>query len=213
MLKKIILIPLISFVLVLVAADLGIKYVAQLGVAKELQSTLHLTARPDVSLSGFPFLYHVVKGNFDSAGLKAGPGLASGVPFHSVTLTLQHVQFATGKLATGKGGPIQADAGTGTVGMTGRGVTKVLRDRGIPVTVQFIGTKAVLSNAQLGKVSAGVSVSAGMLLLVPASGQSAFSLRLPPLIKDIRYTGVKLAGGVAFVSFRLDHPKFEVPKI
>jgi hypothetical protein len=211
MLKKIILIPLISFAILLTGADFGIKYVAQIGVAKELQRTLHLTAQPDVSLSGFPFLYHVVKGTFDSTSLKAGPGVAGGVPFHSVDLTLVHVRFATGKLATGKGGPIQADGGTGTVGMTGKGVTKVLRDRGVPVTVQFIGTKAVVSNAQLGKVSARVSLSGGMLVLSPTAGAS-FSLRLPPVIRNIRYTAVKLSGGIAMVTFRLDHPTFEVPK-
>jgi LmeA-like phospholipid-binding len=70
------LIALTALVVVVVAADFGLRLLAEYSVGRGLQNALSLSERPSVSMDGFPFIPELVTGNVDDAGqrmVKRGP--------------------------------------------------------------------------------------------------------------------------------------------
>jgi LmeA-like phospholipid-binding len=65
------LVVLLVFLVLLVAADRIGNYLAERTAAKTLQSSQHLPNRPDVDVAGFPFLTQLAAGNFDQVTVTA----------------------------------------------------------------------------------------------------------------------------------------------
>ena len=90
------LITLVVLAVLLVAADFGARAYAEHRAATAVQSELGLPAPPDVSIEGFPFLWHAVQGSYPeviitASGVDEGalPGTSARVDLTTVTLPLR----------------------------------------------------------------------------------------------------------------------------
>src|SRR6266508_2677854 len=78
----------------LVAADFGLRVVAQYLVARQLQTSLVLQDRPKVSFGGWPFVTELVGGKLASVTVEARGSITSDqFPVQSVDATLRDVSF------------------------------------------------------------------------------------------------------------------------
>jgi hypothetical protein len=90
------LIILVVLAVLLVAADFGARAFAESKTADAVQSELELTAVPDVSIEGFPFLMHAVQGQYPQVVVTSGnidngllPGMRAVANLYQVALPLQ----------------------------------------------------------------------------------------------------------------------------
>jgi len=105
------LVALGVLVVVLVAADFGLRALAQHWVAGQLQSSLRLEERPSVSLGGFPFLPRLATGRFPSVDVESHGSLkASEFPLAGIEVTLRDVRFSADQLLFGNKATIRAAA-------------------------------------------------------------------------------------------------------
>lgn len=90
------LITLVVLVVLLVAADFGARAYAEYRAASAIQTELGLTQSPDVSIDGFPFLWHAVQGSYPQVTVNAAdvddgrlPGTQARVVLTTVALPLR----------------------------------------------------------------------------------------------------------------------------
>lgn len=89
------LITLVVLAVLLIAADFGARAYAEYRTAEAVRTELGLTQNPDVSIEGFPFLWHAVQGSYPAVILTATnvderllPGTTVRVDLNTVTLPL-----------------------------------------------------------------------------------------------------------------------------
>jgi hypothetical protein len=103
------LITLVVLAVLLVAADFGARAFAESKTATAVQSELGLTAAPDVSIEGFPFLLHAFQGQYPQVVITAGnidngllPGMRAVANLYQVALPLQDaINGSTSNLTAG----------------------------------------------------------------------------------------------------------------
>ena len=206
------LIALAVLVAVLVAADFGLRVLADYWVGRELQGSLSLSQRPSVSIGGFPFLPELVSGNVASVTVHAKGSVSEGkLPVHEVTLTLQDVSFSPSQLLAGGGGTIRASTGDGTAQFT-EGDLNAALGASVPVTIRFRGGRIVVRVNQGGQqFSAEPSISGGRLVLTPTQGSlPAVSIDLPKIVEGITYRKVRIEGDTATLTFTLRKATFDI---
>lgn len=185
-----------------VAADFGARALADAGVSKELQTSLQLSSKPDVSLGGFPFIPKLVSGRFDTVEATARRFSSGGVRFARVDLTLRDVTTSTWRLLRGTDAKIGIGSGKGTATMTAQDVSDALRSAGLAVAVTFEpGRVVVRSTATSLEGSATPALRHGALVLRSRGLPSSVRIPLPAVVPGLRYTGVTIAGSRAVLSF------------
>jgi hypothetical protein len=203
-----------ALLMLLVAADAGLRALSQYYVSRSIQSSLELDERPSVSLGGFPFAVRLFSGDLPSVSVRARNVIADGVRLDRVDLTLRGVDLSAAKVLSTSDRSIHAESGDGTATMTAEDLTKALDDQGVPVTIEFSGGDALVSASGLpGAVEASVELSGASLVLKPISADLpiAVSLMLPEVVSGIRYTSVHIDGSVVTLSFTLTNPDFTLP--
>jgi hypothetical protein len=195
----------------LVGADFALRFLGQYWVARELQGKLELSTRPDVSLEGFPFIPHLISGEFDQVRLHSGPTQVKGIELEAVELDLRQVRFSSRQLVAGGEATIRGEEGGGRITLTGRAVTEALNRANIPLRVRFVDGQVGIGSPQLGiEGRAELSTSDGRLVLTPAGFPRIFSFPLPELVPGVDYTTAEVQGSEAEVAFSVDNPMFEV---
>lgn len=104
------LVSLLVLAVLLVLADRGAALLAGRLVADRLQSTAQLSARPDVTLEGFPFLTQAVRGRYESVRVVATDLPAGSMRLARLTATLQGVQVPLSEVVTGAVDRVPVDA-------------------------------------------------------------------------------------------------------
>jgi hypothetical protein len=207
--RRAVLFWIIFLVAMLVAADFGIRVVAQYVVARELQSALALKDRPKVSFGGWPFLPELVAGKITSVTVGAQGAVTSAqFPVQGVDLTLQDVGFSLGELVSGGGQKITAKTGQGIITMTEQDLNAALpQDLGI--TVDLKDGKVLLKSSQVkGSLEATVRISKGQLVLEIGS-LPAIDLPLPTLADGLTFTDVNVSGASVTLTFDLKDATFQ----
>jgi hypothetical protein len=207
--RRAVLFWILFVVVLLVAADYGVRVVSQYVVAHELQTAMALQERPKVSLGGWPFLTELVTGDIDSVTVSAkGSVTTDQVSVQGLDLDLRDVRFSLGDLFAGGGQKITADSGEGTVTMTEDDINAALPDD-LGVTVDLKNGKVLLKSDQVkGNVQATVRVSQGQLLL-ESDELPAIELDLPELAKGLTFTKVSIDGDAATFTLDLQDATFE----
>jgi LmeA-like phospholipid-binding len=180
---------------VLVAADFGLRLIAQYWVARSVQGGLGLSQRPSVSLGGFPFLVRLMTGELPSVDVEASGALvAERVPLHDVSLSLRHVHFSPGDLVVGDRATIRAGEGDGTITMTEQDVNQALPAT-VPVIVRLGGGGVTVVSGGV-TVRSQLSLSDDRLVLEPVESSLPImvSVRLPELVEGLTYTQVSSGG-------------------
>ena len=197
--------------LLLVGADFGLRFLGEYWVARELQAKLELSTRPDVSLEGFPFIPHLLSGEFTEVRLRSGPTEVKGIRLVRVKLDLRQVRFSSGQLVPGRQATIRGEEGDGDITLTGAAITEAFNRANVPLRVRFVDGQVGIGSPQLGlEGRAELSTSEGRLVLTPAGFPRIFSFPLPELVPGVAYTTAEVRGSEAEVSFEVDNPTFEV---
>ncbi|HEY3210265.1 MAG TPA: DUF2993 domain-containing protein [Actinomycetota bacterium] len=200
-------------VFLLVSADVGLRLVAQYWVARAVQGSLGLDERPSVSLDGFPFLLRLATGDIPSVSVELdGSSTVEQLPIHDVSLSLRDVRFSPGDLVVGDRTTIRAEHGEGTMTMTEEDVNRALPAT-LPVTVRLEdGGVTVVAEGRT--VRTRLLLSDGKLVLEPAQGSLplSVSVRLPELVPGISYTGVRVDGATAVLTFTLENATFRIAR-
>ncbi|HEX8099528.1 MAG TPA: DUF2993 domain-containing protein [Actinomycetota bacterium] len=205
------LVFLVILGLILVVADFALKAVGEYFVARELRVKLGLAHNPSVSLISFPFIPHLVSGDFDTVQITSKDNSIRGINVESFRLNLHDVRFAPRQLVTGKDATIRGREGDGRLEITGEAVTEALNRAGVPLRVRFEGGEVIIGSPQLHiEGRAELSTSNGRLVLTPAGFPRFFSLSLPQFIRGLEYTGAKVHGSNAELTYRVAEPTFEV---
>lgn len=153
---------LIVLALLLVAADRIGALVAERAVASKVQSSQHLTNRPDVHIEGFPFLTQVIANHYKAIKLDAKQ-LTVGTQDKRVALQALDARL-TGVRATGRFSGVTAEQVTATAQI---GYSELSRLLGVPLSYQAGGrvqarqSVTVLGQTITGTVSAVVTVPGG----------------------------------------------------
>ena len=207
---------LIGFVLVLaalyVAADFGARALAGAGVARELQTSLELSSKPDVSLGGFPFIPKLVSGHFDTVTVSANGFSSGGVRFAGVDLTLHDVKTSTWRVLRGADTTIAVGGGEGSATMTAADASAALRSAGLPLSVTFHDGKIAVAASTGGSPAVPVTavVRHGALLLRSGGLPDPIRIRLPQVIPRLHFTGVKVVGPRAAFTFTVRRATLKV---
>lgn len=85
------LITLVVLAVLAVAADFGARAYAEYRAASAVQTELGLPEPPDVSIEGFPFLWHAVQGSYPEVIINAGEVGAGRLPGTQARVTLTTV--------------------------------------------------------------------------------------------------------------------------
>lgn len=104
---------------VLFGLDRAAESVTARKLAEQVQSTQHLTARPEVSIAGFPFLFQVLKGRYDDVTITANaPTDANGVTVDNAVAHLRGVKVGLRDAIHGTVSDLPVQSGTGTALIT-----------------------------------------------------------------------------------------------
>ena len=202
------LISVVIIVGLLVGADFGLRVYSESVVARELENGLSLSDRPDVSIEGFPFITHLMSGDFPEATMKADSIRAGGIPFSRVRVTLHQVSFAASRLIFQGKGTLHAARGSGTAALTASELSNALHDQGVPFDVSFKDGKLVLSD-QLTSAEVNASVHARSIEIRSPAGQTV-TLPLPEILPGVTFAGIRVEGGRAVLGLRFVNADFPV---
>jgi hypothetical protein len=199
----------------LLAFDTGMRFVAQYWVGRELKESLLLEERPGVSLGGFPFTVRLVAVTCPTIDVEARGFQDASLRIQRIRVHLVDASVPRRQLLSGSEGRIRARSGSGSAQLTGEDATAAIQARGVPLRIRFEGDRALVSVQELpGQVAARLSLSAdGRSIRVgaaelPISG--AVTLPLPAIVRGLRYTDVRVEGGLLVVDFELSDVSFEV---
>ncbi|MEA2509732.1 MAG: LmeA-like phospholipid-binding [Actinomycetota bacterium] len=205
---RIALFTLVVVAALLVLADFGLRHYEESRVASSIKTSLHLPAKPDVSLHGFSFISELAHGRITSASIAAASVRAGSVMFSDVHLMLHHLRFSIDQLLNGNLAAVHAAAGSGDASITAGTVNAFLHAHGAPFQVAFQGGRTI---ARLGPLAA--SIDATMKIangsLVLATGSSSlpqFSVPLPTIFHSLSYGAVRPGNGSLILNFRVLHP-------
>jgi hypothetical protein len=210
-----VLIAVIVFAAVYLVVDFSGRIWAESYLAGQIQRSLHLSGKPDVTFGGALFGPQLVSGELSSAKVKAKDFSANGVQFFQATLDLHAVKFSPGSLLFHKDSTISAGSGQGTASMTDQQLTDAFRVQGVPLNVRFTPDGAVKVSASRFPVAVTVNATIrhGDLVLRPANpafSSIAFTLDLPELVRGLTYRSISFSGNVGVLSFGLRNATFPV---
>jgi LmeA-like phospholipid-binding len=108
------LIALVVLVVLLVAADrIGVA-VAENQISDRIASSYGLDAKPQVTITGFPFLTQVVAGDYQQINVSVSQIQADGATLHDLNVHLMGVHATVGQLLGNGSSMVTADRATGT---------------------------------------------------------------------------------------------------
>jgi hypothetical protein len=198
-------------VVILAAADYGLRLYSQSVVGGEVKAALDLSEKPSVSFGGWPFITHMLSGDLSSASFSAATFSSHGVRLRKVTVALEAVRFPSGRLLSGGGGTIHAKRGHGSATLTAEDVNAALRHDGVPLTVRIRDGRASVGVQGL-TVGLDVKLEGSSLVLSPSAvGVVSEHIALPSIVRGLRYTSVALDGSEVVLRFTLRNAVFVIP--
>jgi len=203
-------IALIVLGVLLVAADEGARRYEEAQVADSVQSALSLSARPHVSLRGFPFLTEIAQGQIPTGQISVATLRQGSLRLSDIKLLLVKLRFSFSQLLHGRLHAIHAASGIGSASLTEGSLNSFLRAHGVPLAVSFKAGSAV---TKLGPLSAGirltVQISQGSLRISAASLPEV-SIPLPDVLPGLVYGTARPGDGKLILKFRLHHPALDL---
>ena len=177
-------IALAVFAVLLVAADrIGVA-VAENQISDRVATAYGLSAKPGVTIAGFPFLTQVVGGDYQEIDVSVGQVQAGGATLHNLTVRLTGVHASVSQVLGGGSSMVTADqaAGSAMVGFSAveqrlpRGFRLVPDGKNLRVSgrLPYHGIRVPVSaTVSLGVTGAGISVT---LVSASAAGRISFPL-------------------------------------
>jgi len=211
-----VVIGVIVAVAIYLIVDFSGRVWAESYVANEVQHSLGLSAKPDVTFGGPLFVPQLLSGKLSSAKATASGFTSGGISFASADLNLEDVDFSPGNLLFHKDSTIVAHSGHGQISMTSKQLSDAFHQQGVPINVRFLDDGSVRISASQFPATATVNatIEDAKLVLRPTKepfNRFSFGLSLPQLVPGMTYTGVTFDPALGTLAFRLDDATFSVP--
>ncbi|MDA8369222.1 MAG: DUF2993 domain-containing protein [Nocardiopsaceae bacterium] len=94
------LVFLVFLLIMLVVADRGLHYAAQSEIAKRVSQQYEMSAEPEVTIGGFPFLTQAISGEYSEIQIVTGAITVDEVQLERVDVTARDVEAALSDLMT-----------------------------------------------------------------------------------------------------------------
>jgi hypothetical protein len=208
------LLALVILVIVLVVIDRAGVFIAERAISNKVQSANHLSAKPGVSIEGFPFLTQVASGNYQQINVSIKSYDADGVQLQDIDAQFTQVHASLSLLLGQNSGQVTAAHATGTAMIPfaevqqrlPRGIT-ISPDGGNELTVAGrTAYGAIKGTAQLGVSGSSITVTPQRFTVAgfaaPSSVISKFGFSIPvnglPLhltVSSVRVTSAGLVVG------------------
>ncbi|HEX6208695.1 MAG TPA: DUF2993 domain-containing protein [Actinomycetota bacterium] len=192
-----ILITVLVLLLLAVAVDLGLRFLAERWLEDRVRQTLALERRPDLDIGGFPFVTQFVRGEVERVDVTLRDLRVQGLHLDEVTIGLRRVAFDRVDVLAGRSGSVRVRRGAATVEIDEPTLNGVLRDRGLPVSVELLGPRV--------RATSRIEVEGRR---ATASAEGTLDLEGTTLVFDPGEVSVEGAFGVppAALAFRVDLP-------
>ena len=214
--------PVIVAAVLFVVANVVVQHIAESKIASTLQSTFHLSARPSVSIGGFPIITNILSGHLPRVTFGAPAATFQGLTMKDIKVTLVDVRADGGFLHSQL--KIRVGGGTITARATDAAVNTYLKEHGQNATIAFHPGRATVRAVRsfLGRprtlVATGtVSREGSSLVFRPTSvtvdgrapppgtesiaeQRATIRVQLPKLPGGISSYGIKAVDGAAAVS-------------
>jgi LmeA-like phospholipid-binding len=197
-------------VVVLLAADFGVRRYEEIQIAHSVQSSLDLRSEPDVSLHGFPFISELARGKISSATVLSSRIPEGSLTFSDVHLLLIDLSFSVRQLLKGNLHAVHALRGVGRAAVTEASINAFLSAHGVPFDLAFEGGQTI---ARLGPLSAPIDIDLTITdgtLHLSAGPLPAVSLPLPTVLQGLTYGTSHPAQGRLILNFRMAHPTLDL---
>ena len=205
------LVTIVVLAALVVAVDFVARAATEAGVSRALEKKVQTASTPKVTISGFPFLLHLVTGRFPEVTIDAVDVRSDSVTLSTFHAVLHDVHARAVALARNEGGTITADSGNGTATISADEAGALLRSQGIDGDVTFSDGQAHVHISAVGvTVSLGVDVQPRGLVLRAPGLPGSLSFDLPAPVSGVRYTSARVVGDALVLGFALDHPSFSV---
>jgi len=225
--------PIIVAAVLFVVANIVVQHIAESKIASTLQSTFHLSARPSVSIGGFPIIASILSGHVSRVSFSAPGATFQGLTVMDIKVKLVDVTADGGFL---HGGRLAIKVGGGTIRAraTDAAVNAYLKDHGQNATIAFHSGRATVRAVRsfLGRqrtlvATGGVSREGSLLVFRPTSvtvdghapppgtetlaeQKTTIRVRLPKLPGGISSYGIQSVQGAASVSANLHQQVLEL---
>jgi len=211
-----VIIAVIVAVAIYLIVDFSGRVWAEAYVANEVQHTLGLSDKPDVTFGGPLFVPQLLAGKLSSARATASGFTSNGISFTAADLSLEDLEFSPAKLLFHKDSTIVAHSGNGEITMTSKQLSDAFHQQGIPINVKFLedGTVRISASQFPATATVDATIEDGKLVLRPTKepfSRFSFGLTLPQLVPGMTYRAVTFNGALGTLAFRLDDATFSVP--
>ena len=192
------LIVLLVLGLLVVAIDVFARRTAEDQVAGRLQRTFDLSSEPKVSVSGWPFLLQVLRGEIEEVEMTGDRVRSEDVTLEDFEVEIRDVRFSLADVIEGSG-LVKAGGGEGSASITERSLNRSLEDADAPFTLSLTpgGVAAVTDQAE---VEAGLTLE-GNALSVDGEGLPSVPLDLPSMGGRVTYENLQIEAGRATLEF------------
>lgn len=134
--------PIILAAMLFVVANFVVQHIAESKIASTLQSTFHLSARPSVSIGGFPIIANILSGHVPRVSFDAPAATFQGLTMKDINVTLVDVRAEGGFLHSRL--TIRVGGGTIRARATDASVNAYLKDHGQNATIAFRSGRATV---------------------------------------------------------------------
>jgi hypothetical protein len=158
---------LLILVVLVVGLDFGARWWATERVASEIQTQLQLAAKPDVDVSGFPFLVEAFRGEYDSISADFPPQQLGAVSGVSAVVILHDARIPFSDAISGNVNALTAASANATLSIP---LTSLAAAAGLPgLTITQNGTQLTVSGT-VSVLGQQIPVSADLSVGVSADG-------------------------------------------
>lgn len=187
------------------AADRLFKGYAEERLAGELQEELELTAAPDVSFDGWPFVTQFVGGEISEVSI-SGDNVGTGqIVFSEFEVELERVRFAVNEVLQGNFGSVRIGSGRGSAELDEATLNRILEREGAPLDVELEDDQVLATSPLTGgePIPAEVSLEDGRLAIAPTGGGlQPIAVELPSLGRGFTYVAIRVEDGRAVFTIR-----------
>jgi hypothetical protein len=223
-----IVVSLIVLILLVLAADIGLRLWTEAWLRQRVAQTLGVPGRPEVSVGGFPFLHEFAGGRIEELEASAEGFPVQGLVIARAEVRLEGVAFSQGDLLLGRGGPVEVGTGSLRVMVDEEDFNRLLGEREIPVRAEMVGPRMrVTTIFEIGDEAVVATaihrprLEDGRLVFAPErirTGEDldvspddlGFELLLPRVMPDVAYERLRIEEGRAVLEASLDGARLEL---
>ncbi|MDS1271912.1 DUF2993 domain-containing protein [Lipingzhangella sp. LS1_29] len=163
--RKVLVVGVLVLLALVVAADRGLHYATENEVGNQVARQYPMTAEPDVTIGGFPFLTQVIAGTYSEVNVVTGAFTYNEVQLERVDVTLTDVEAPLSDLLSGEP-DIVAEEAEGTILVPYSELQQRIQREGMTIE-QEGGTPRITGDFAHGGIS--VSVQSDLELAVEES--------------------------------------------